>query len=66
MSTWPRDLYTGPGGGMYTGPGGGLYNGPTSNHYNNNWPPIPILVKELRKRNMNRYADLIEKSFGLK
>ena len=26
-NTWPRDLYTGPGGGMSTGPGGGLYTG---------------------------------------
>jgi len=25
--TWPRDMYTGPGGGMYTGPGGGMYMG---------------------------------------
>ena len=25
---WPRDSYTGPGGGLYTGPGGGLYTGP--------------------------------------
>ena len=22
---WPRDRYTGQGGGLYTGPGGGLY-----------------------------------------
>lgn len=21
---WPRDRYTGPGGGLYTGPGGGV------------------------------------------
>ena len=25
---WPRNSYTGPGGGLYTGPGGGLYTGP--------------------------------------
>ena len=24
---WPRNRYTGPGGGLYTGPGGGLYTG---------------------------------------
>ena len=28
VSVWPRDSYTGPGGGLYTGPGGGLYTGP--------------------------------------
>ncbi len=27
-NTWPRDQYTGPGGGMSTGPGGGLSTGP--------------------------------------
>jgi hypothetical protein len=27
-NTWPRDRYTGPGGGAYTGPGGGMYTGP--------------------------------------
>ena len=26
-NTWPRDQYTGVGGGMYTGVGGGLYTG---------------------------------------
>lgn len=30
---WPRDRYTGPGGGMYTGPGGGLYTGPGGGLY---------------------------------
>jgi len=30
---WPRDLYTGPGGGLYTGPGGGLYTGPGGGLY---------------------------------
>ena len=25
---WPRNNYTGPGGGLYTGPGGGMYTGP--------------------------------------
>ena len=50
MAVWPRDLYTGP----------------TSDHYKNNWPPIPILIKELRKRNMHDYADVIERNFNLK
>ena len=26
--TWPRDLHSGPGGGLSTGPGGGMYSGP--------------------------------------
>lgn len=26
-NAWPRDCYTGPGGGLYTGPGGGMYTG---------------------------------------
>mgnify|MGYP000060589798 FL=1 len=30
---WPRNLYTGPGGGMYTGPGGGMYTGPGGGMY---------------------------------
>ena len=30
---WPRDSYTGPGGGLYTGPGGGLYAGPGGGAY---------------------------------
>ena len=30
---WPRNQYTGPGGGAYTGPGGGLYTGPGGGLY---------------------------------
>ena len=26
--TWPRNLYSGPGGGLSTSPGGGMYTGP--------------------------------------
>ena len=45
--TWPRDsytgpgggAYTGPGGGAYTGPGGGAYTGPSQNPYRSNSPP---------------------------
>ena len=32
-ATWPRDSYSGPGGGLYTGPGGGLYTGPGGGAY---------------------------------
>ena len=51
-NTWPRNRYTGPGGGLYTGPGGGLYTGPDSDGYRNNWPPRDILLAELNKRGM--------------
>lgn len=49
MSKWPRD--------RYTGPGGGLYTGPSDNPYVSNWPPPHILIQELRKRNMH---DIVE------
>jgi len=32
-NTWPRNQYTGPGGGLYTGPGGGMYTGPGGGLY---------------------------------
>ena len=32
-NVWPRDRYTGPGGGLYTGPGGGMYTGPGGGAY---------------------------------
>lgn len=32
-NTWPRDLYTGEGGGLYTGTGGGLYTDPGGGAY---------------------------------
>lgn len=31
--SWPRNQYTGPGGGLYTGPGGGIYTGPGGGRY---------------------------------
>ena len=89
MAVWPRNLFTGPGGGLYTGPGGGLYTGPgggaytgpggglytgptgglytgpSSNPYKSNWPPIPILVKELEKRGMHYYANILKKHYKL-
>ena len=73
MNKWPRDrytgpggglytgpgggMYTGPGGGLYTGPGGGLYTGPSSNPYMSNWPPPHILIQELRKRGMDHIVE---------
>lgn len=30
---WPRDRYSGPGGGLYTGRGGGMYTGPGGGAY---------------------------------
>jgi hypothetical protein len=32
-NVWPRDRYSGHGGGLYTGPGGGLYTGPGGGAY---------------------------------
>ena len=33
INKWPRNNYTGPGGGLYTGPGGGMYTGPDGGAY---------------------------------
>ena len=57
-NTWPRDRYTGPGGGLYTGPGGGLYTGPVP--YMSNVPPWPVFIEELEKRGMHQYVELIK------
>ena len=75
MTVWPRDLYTGPGGGLYsgpggglytgpggglyTGPGGGMYTGPDSHPYMANHPAWPLFVRELRKMGMHREANII-------
>ena len=53
-------LYTGPGGGLYTGPGGGLYTGPDSSPYMSNIPPLEVFLKELEKRNLYHYANIIK------
>ena len=76
-NTWPRDhftgpgggaftglgggMYTGPGGGAYTGPGGGMYTGECAEPYRRNMPPWHILIEYLDENNMREYADLIRR-----
>ena len=57
--------YTGPGGGLYTGPGGGLYAGPDNNPYMSNWPPIPVFIRELRRRGYTYQAAILAKYYGV-
>ena len=54
---WPRNRYTGPGGGLYTGPGGGLYTGPDKNPYKSNWPPREYLLRYMKELNMKDYIE---------
>jgi hypothetical protein len=74
---WPRDQYTGPGGGLYTGPGGGLYTGPggglytgpgggmctgpSDKPYMSNIPPWSVFIEWLDKNNMPQQAAMIRK-----
>lgn len=56
MNRWPRD--------RYTGSGGGLYTGSCDSPYFSNWPPPHIFIQELRKRNMNDIVEyLLSKGF---
>lgn len=57
MGKWPRNLYTGP--------GGGLYAGKCKNHFSFTWPPINILIEELEKRHMYEYAEILKKHYKL-
>ena len=59
---WPRDLYTGPGGGLYTGPGGGLYTGPCSEPYRSNRPPIEDLKPYLIRMGLSHIVDLLARA----
>ena len=72
-ATWPRDqysgpgggaytgpgggLYTGPGGGLYTGPGGGMYTGPCDEPYRSNIPPWAVFIEYLAEHGMTDIAD---------
>jgi hypothetical protein len=59
-NTWPRDQYSGPGGGgLYTGPGGGMYTGACDNPYRSNIPPWPVFIQYLERHEMQDLADLI-------
>ena len=53
INTWPRDNYTGPGGGMYTGR--------SSRPYRSNQPPKHILLIELQKRGMLTYYEILRR-----
>ena len=44
---WPRDLYSGPGGGRYSGPGGGAYTSPSGGLYTSpgeGLTQVPVVV----------------------
>lgn len=73
---WPRNQYTGPGGGLYTGlggglytglggglysgPGGGMYTGPDDS-YMSNIPPWHIFISELENRGLYEYSAQIRR-----
>ncbi len=73
-NTWPRDrytgvgggLYTGVGGGLYTGPGGGLYTGACDRHYRSNWPPIHILVRYMLTHGYQHQSETIARAHQIR
>ena len=56
---WPRNLYTGVGGGLYSGAGGGMYTGADSTPYMSNIPPWPYFLRELDSTGFNSQAALV-------
>lgn len=55
MATWPRDLSTGPGGGLSTGPG---------THYRSNTPPMNVFIPILRGYGYGWAADMLARAHG--
>ncbi len=58
---WPRNQSTGPNGGLSTGPGGGMSTGPGGGASTGPGGGMSVFVKELEKRGMRQYAELIRR-----
>lgn len=59
-------LSTAVGGGLSTAPGGGMYTGagvgPSGKRYHSNQPPKHILIRELQKRGMTQYVEILKRA----
>lgn len=64
INTWPRDQYSGPGGGLSTGPGSGLYAGPCDRPYRSNRPPLEYLRAHLINSGLRDILDILERAGG--